>query len=402
MASKIIKSIGAVALTCACALVLVACDSTSKDGLTGGVAATVNGVDISEDKITTHIQTSREVAGLDNEDGWGEWLATNSYTPEKYREEVIDYYVEQELVKQQAEKAGINVSENATSIVDNMKANYNDDEAWKKALENAGYTEESYHDMVVTSLQIEDLLETEIPAKELTDEEVVESLKMYATSYDGSKRSSHILFNADDEATANEVLTKIKNGELDFAEAAKTYSQDTGSAEKGGDVGWDALAQFVTEYTTALEGLEKDQVSDLVTSEFGIHIIKVTDVFNAPEEITSKDQVPAEIVEVVESNLTSSNDQQSYSEWYDKIKEEAEININPMPEKVPYNLDISKYEKAAEEKAATDGAATEETPTDEAATEITEEELNALMNNSEGEGSSEEEIAPSEDNNQAE
>ena len=67
---------------------------------------------------------------------------------------------------------------------------------------------------------------------------------MYATAYDGAKRSSHILFNTGDEATAQDVLDRINSGELDFAEAAKEYSQDTGSAENGGDVGWDKLKQL--------------------------------------------------------------------------------------------------------------------------------------------------------------
>ena len=67
---------------------------------------------------------------------------------------------------------------------------------------------------------------------------------MYDTTYDGAKRSSHILFDSGDEATAREVLDKLNAGELDFAEAAKEYSKD-GSASDGGDVGWDKTSSFV-------------------------------------------------------------------------------------------------------------------------------------------------------------
>lgn len=49
-------------------------------------------------------------------------------------------------------------------------------------------------------------------------------------------------------------------------------------------MGWDKTSSFVQEYTDALSGLEKDQVSGLVTSSYGIHIIKCTDVYNAPKE----------------------------------------------------------------------------------------------------------------------
>ena len=88
---------------------------------------------------------------------------------------------------------------------------------------------------------------------------------MYATAYDGSKRSSHILFNSDDEATAQEVLDKLNSGELDFVDAVKEYSQDPKvSVEKDGDVGWDKTSNLVTEYTDGLASLLKDQLSGLV------------------------------------------------------------------------------------------------------------------------------------------
>ncbi|WP_369677506.1 peptidylprolyl isomerase, partial [Klebsiella pneumoniae] len=90
------------------------------------------------------------------------------------------------------------------------------------------------------------------------------------------------LFDSADEATAQEVLDKINSGELDFAEAAQQYSKDS-SAQNGGDVGWDKMTSFVEPYQTALDGLAVDQVSGLVTTDYGIHIIKCTDEFNAPK-----------------------------------------------------------------------------------------------------------------------
>ena len=90
------------------------------------------------------------------------------------------------------------------------------------------------------------------------------------------------------------MLDKINAGELDFATAAESYSKDTASAAEGGNVGWDRLSNLVTEYTTALADLNKGDVSGLVTSTYGIHIIQCTDVFEAPEELTSLDQLPTE------------------------------------------------------------------------------------------------------------
>lgn len=396
LVSKYAKMTGIVAVTLACVLALSACGS--KDGLTGGTAATVNGAEIPEDKITEHIQSQRTLAKLDTEETWGEYLASASYTPESYREQVIDYYVEQELISQAAKENGIDVAEEANTVISEMQKNYSDEEAFETALKDAGYTKESYHDLVVSALQREDLQEAKIEAEEPTEEEILEYLKSYISGYDGSKKSSHILFNKEDSALAQEVLDKINSGELDFTEAVKTYSQDSVSVEQGGDVGWDALSSFVTEYSSALTDLEKDQVSGLVKSEYGIHIIKVTDVLHAPAEVTSTDQVPKEFVENVKENLSSSKDQQAYTTWYEEYKENADITINPMPENVPYNLDMTPYEEAAAAAEGSDEAAGTDAESEEIEVEaeslgISEEEFAELQEDAGEPDTTDEEVA---------
>jgi foldase protein PrsA len=173
-------------------------------------------------------------------------------------------------------------------------------------------------------------------------DEVLNYIKLYIESFDGAKRSAHILFESDDEKAAQEILDKINAGELDFAQAAKENSKDT-SAENGGDVGWDRLATFVEAYQGALDELELNQVSGLVASEYGIHIIKCTEVFAAPEEITEESQVPQEYVEAIRNMIQGMNQEDTYAAWYEAFREAADIEINAMPEKVPYNLDIEKY-----------------------------------------------------------
>lgn len=165
-----------------------------------------------------------------------------------------------------------------------MRGHYDSDSAWAEALEAVGMTEDEYRDNIALSLVSQQLQEkVGEGAAEPTDEEVLESAKTYVSSYDGAKKSSHILFEASDEAQAQEVLDKINAGELDFATAAESYSKDTASAAEGGNVGWDRLSNLVTEYTTALADLNKGDVSGLVTSTYGIHIIQCTDVFEAPK-----------------------------------------------------------------------------------------------------------------------
>lgn len=96
-------------------------------------------------------------------------------------------------------------------------------------------------------------------------------------------RASHILLKTDggqDEATvkarAEEALRQAKAG-ADFAELAKKLSEDEASAKNGGDLDYFGRGRMVPEFDQAAFTLEAGQVSDLVKSQYGFHIIKVVD-----------------------------------------------------------------------------------------------------------------------------
>lgn len=353
------KSLASFSLAAVCALGVVGCSEGSSESdaptYTGGVAATVNGVEIPEDKVTQAIEDIRAQMGLTDEQSWGEWLAENDYTPETVREEIVNSYVDQELVKQGTEAAGITAdAAEVDQYVETMRGHYDSDAAWAEALEAVGLTEDEYRENIELSLVSQQLQEqVGADAAEPTDEEVLEAAQTYVSSYDGAKKSSHILFEASDEAQAQEVLDKINAGELDFATAAESYSKDTGSAANGGNVGWDRLSNLVTEYTTALGELNKGDVSGLVTSTYGIHIIQCTDVFEAPEELTSLDQLPAEFQDSVRATLVSSNQSNAYYSWLEEQREAADIQINDMPEGLPYYVDMANFAKDDAEGEAT-------------------------------------------------
>lgn len=363
----IMKTVCAVSLTAACAWGLAACTGGS-DGATGtgAVAGTVNGVDIPEDSITNYIQSVRDQLGASDEESWGTWLAQNDYTPASVRAEVFTSFVQRELVKEAVEEKGITVdSSEIDEQVDSVKKNYDTDEKWQAALEQAGMTEDEYRAEIEQKLKENKLYASFAPSEDPTDADMLQYAQMYASAYDGkSKRSSHILFDASDEATAQEVLDKINSGELDFVEAVKEYSTDTVSAEQDGDVGWTEPSNLVSDYKTAAEALEKGQVSGLVTTSFGIHIIKCTDVYEAPKttgedgaevvEITSIDQIPSEWVDVIKTQLQTKKQQEAYQQWLEEATDAADIKENDLPQGLPYDLDMSKYVTDSGDSNATD------------------------------------------------
>lgn len=87
------------------------------------------------------------------------------------------------------------------------------------------------------------------------------------------------LVNAEEKAKARarieEYRQRITEGGESFAELAKKYSDDPGSGSKGGDLGWQKRGTFVPEFEATVYNLEPDQVSQIIETEFGFHIIQL-------------------------------------------------------------------------------------------------------------------------------
>lgn len=369
----LLRKISVVGVSAACCIALVGCGGTNY-GYTGGVAATVNGAEIQEDTITKYIQDFRTSSDLTSDDDWGNWMKENSFDPATVRDQVIDYYVENELKKQACDEKGITVEQSRVDDeINNMKANYDSDDAWKQALSSAGLTEDQYRESVEAGL-LDKALEDAVAGDAATadDSKVLDMLNTYCTMFNGARKSSHILFASSDTETAQEVLDQINAGTLDFAEAAKQYSTDAASAADGGNVGWDAINSFVTDYTDALDGLSVGQVSGLVTSDYGIHIIKCTDEFTCDGKATSLSAYPQEFVDYISNIVKDQNKSTAYSDWFKDYKAQADIQNNDMPENVPYNLDMTKYDNGDSSSDNPDGStdgASADTNADASATE---------------------------------
>ena len=110
----------------------------------------------------------------------------------------------------------------------------------------------------------------------VSDDEIQEYYDEHLDSYK-SATVSHILIK--DEETAKEIRERAANGE-DFATLAKEYSEDTGTKDNGGSLGTVAYdtTQYVQEFTDAFKKLNEGEISEPVSSTYGYHIIKVTDI----------------------------------------------------------------------------------------------------------------------------
>ncbi|KXN99586.1 MULTISPECIES: peptidylprolyl isomerase PrsA [Bacillus] len=150
-------------------------------------------------------------------------------------------------------------------------------------LKQQGMKEETFKNMLRAQLAQEKAIEKTITDKELKD------------NYKPEIKASHILVK--DEATAKKVKEELGQGKS-FEELAKQYSEDTGSKEKGGDLGFFGPGKMVKEFEDAAYKLKKDEVSEPVKSQFGYHIIKVTDI-KEPEKSfeQSKADIKKEIVQ---------------------------------------------------------------------------------------------------------
>ena len=140
------------------------------------------------------------------------------------------------------------------------------------------------------------------------DEDVKASYERQVQELESKTRryASHILFDTstdDHEQRLTEVQEKLAAGE-DFAELAKNYSDDFGSRDNGGDVGFTTGSSFVPEFEAALMEMEVGQISEPVKTQFGFHIINLTALDIEP--VPTLDEMRMEIVQELKSGQAES------------------------------------------------------------------------------------------------
>src|SRR6185503_653582 len=161
-------------------------------------------------------------------------------------------------------------------------------DAFDKALKDRGMTVESLRNDARVDLSVTKLMDAETAA--LPGPSDLEAKDFYEKNpdrfkQDESVRASHILIRVDEKADAaakqkaraeiDSVLKQVKAGG-DFAKLAQEHSQD-GSAAQGGDLNYFMKGQMVPAFDKVAFELKPGQISDIVTTQFGYHIIKVAD-----------------------------------------------------------------------------------------------------------------------------
>jgi peptidyl-prolyl cis-trans isomerase C len=173
--------------------------------------------------------------------------------------------------------------------IDQIRSQFPSEEVFKEQLQQRKTTLAELREDTRHSMQITAMLQAELDARTAVSAEQVNDfyVKNPASFQQGERvKASHILVrvqaNTDPaerekaRAKAAGLLADLKAGK-DFAALAKQYSDDPGSGAQGGDLGYFQRGQMVPPFETAAFALPVGQTSDLVLSDFGFHIIRVTD-----------------------------------------------------------------------------------------------------------------------------
>lgn len=184
---------------------------------------------------------------------------------EQYGDQVLNQMIDEMVLEDKYKVTDKEIEKE----MDKIKEELGGEDAFKQALEQNGLSDEKQLKERIKSMLLNEKAATE--GVKISDEEMK---KTFDEKYKTEVKASHIL--VDDEKTAKEVQKKLNEGG-DFAKLAEEYSKDPGSKAKGGDLGFFGKGAMVPEFEKVAFTLDKGETSDLVKSDYGVHIIKVTD-----------------------------------------------------------------------------------------------------------------------------
>ena len=264
-------------------------------------------------------------------------LGAGQSIPADRRDEILrgalDQLITYTVLKQEVRARNISVPEGEVEAsLQEMRKQFPDDKEFNKALSERGMTAERLRADARIDMAINKMVEDEVALQpEATDGQVREFYDKNPDKFrqDEAVRASHILIRADPKADAAtrqkararaEDLARQAKGGADFAELARKHSAD-GSAAAGGDLNYLMPGQTVAPFDRAVFSMEPGQISDVVETEFGFHVIKVTDKRAA--SIVPFEQVSPRI----RAYLTEEARQERAQNFIESLKKKANIEV---------------------------------------------------------------------------
>ena len=303
---------------------LVGCSSNK-------AVATVNGENITlgnyEKVLALNKSFMEQNYGYSNEI-WSTEMEKGKTYEDVLKDTVLESMAISEVIYQEAKKQGIEpTKDEVQKEINNFKEKIKNNEQYKKDNKEMGINDKFLEFQYSRELANKNLQNKFIKDSNISDKE----MKKY---YDENKddfyidtvTASHILLKTQDDEgkelsaekkkeakkKAEEALAKVKAGE-DFAKVAKEYSQDS-SASSGGELGTFGRNKMVTEFEDAAFAMKPGEISDIVETQYGYHIIKVTGRVD-------KQETYDDVKEQIKSTLAG----EKYTEYVEKLKKDSKI-----------------------------------------------------------------------------
>ena len=286
--------------------------------------ATVNGKEVSRKSYEREIEMLQARAARQ-----GRPLAEPQLAMIKVQ--ILENMIDQELLYQQSEKSGIQIDAEAVEThLASIKQRFESEDAFQKAIQQMEITEEEIKFQIRRGMAIQELVQTNVVDKiDISDTEMKQYFDSHPDEFKESEqvKASHILVKVDpaaDPAAKDEAMKKIRDvrekvqkGE-DFSTLAQEYSEGP-SASRGGDLGYFSRGQMGKSFEDAAFDLKTDQVSDVVETQFGYHLIKVYD--HKPEKMLSYNEVKDDL----RKRLKQERTQEEVDAYIKELRENAEI-----------------------------------------------------------------------------
>jgi len=249
----------------------------------------------------------------------------------KLRRQVHENLIDRELLYQESQKKKIKVDEEAIDKqIGVLKKRFTTEAEFKEALSRANLSEATLRSQIKRRIAIQKFIDEQFGQKiVVSDKEVKSYYDSHLSLFKEPEqvRASHILIKVDPQADKShkakarkkieEVQQRFKSGE-DFAALAKEFSQCPSSA-KGGDLGYFKRGEMVKPFEKVAFALKPGEVSDIVETRFGYHLIKVTD--KKPETIIAYEGVK----ERLKRHLKEQKIRREIGIYVGKLKERAKV-----------------------------------------------------------------------------